>query len=131
MRAFLDTDILLDVALARSPFAKDSTDILRWAEAGGLAAVAWHSLTHCAYLLKGGGQSFIEKLIMLVEVAPVGTLDAKRALTLPLSDLEDAFQVSAALAWGAEVIVTRNLSDYRRSPIPALLPAAFLRKIRE
>ena len=48
MRVLLDTDILLDVVLAREPFAADSADVLRWAESGGAAAVAWHSLTNCA-----------------------------------------------------------------------------------
>jgi hypothetical protein len=50
VRILLDTDVLLDVALAREPFAADSTEVLRWAEAGGAAAVAWHSLINCAYL---------------------------------------------------------------------------------
>jgi hypothetical protein len=43
-----------------------------------------------------------------------------------MSDTEDAFQAAAALAWQADVIVTRNVSDYRHSPVRALSPAAFL-----
>ncbi len=120
MRILLDADALLDVALARDPFAVDSADVLRWAETGGAAAVAWHSLTNCAYLLKGGGRPFLERLLRLVEVAPVATADARHALDLPLSDLQDAFQAAAALAWQADVIVTRNVSDYRRSPVRAI-----------
>jgi len=63
LRILLDTNVLLDVALAREPFAVDSADVLRWAEAGGAAAaaVAWHSLTNCASLLKGGGRPFLER----------------------------------------------------------------------
>lgn len=128
MRALFDTDILLDVALARAPHAADSAAVLRWAAAGGAAAVAWHSLTNCAYLLKGGGRPFLERLLRFVEVAPVATADARRALDLPMSDVEDAFQAAAALAWRADAIVTRNVGDYRRSPVPALSPAAFLKQ---
>ena len=106
MRARVDSDVLLDVALARAPFSSDSAAVLRWAEAGGEAAVAWHSLSNCAYLLKSGGRPFIERLLRLVEVAPVGTTEARRALSLPMPDLEDAFQSAAALAWSADVIVT-------------------------
>lgn len=130
MRILLDTDVLLDVALARDPFAADSADVLRWAESGGAAAVAWHSVANCAYLLKGGGRPFLERLLRLVEVAPVATADARRALDLPLSEVEDAFQAAAALAWQADAIVTRNLVDYRRSPIPAVTPAQFLKRLR-
>lgn len=80
------------MALARDPFAVDSADVLRWAESGGAAAVAWHSLTNCAYLLKGGGRPFLERLLRLVEVAPVATADARRALDLPLFDVEGRFR---------------------------------------
>jgi sugar/nucleoside kinase (ribokinase family) len=130
MRALVDTDILLDVALAREPHAAASADVLRWAEAGGTAAVSWHSLTNCAYLLKGGGRPFLQRLLRLVDVAAVGKADARRALDLPITDIDDAFQAAAALAWAADVIVTRNLADYRRSPVRALPPAAFLKQIR-
>jgi predicted nucleic acid-binding protein len=128
MKALIDTDVLLDVALARAPHAEHSLEVLRWAEAGGSAAVAWHSLADCAYLLKGGGRAFLQRLLLLVEVASVGSADARRALDLPMRDVDDAFQAAAALAWSADVIVTRNLADYRRSPVRALSPAAFIKQ---
>lgn len=128
MRVLIDTDVLLDVALSREPFVAESAAVLRWAAAGGAAAVAWHSLTTCAYLLKSGGRDFLHALLRVVEVAPVATSDARRALALPMADTEDAFQAAAALAWHADGIVTRNIRDYRRSPVSALSPAAFLRQ---
>ncbi len=128
MRILLDTDILLDVAFARQPHVADSAAVMEWAEAGGAAAVAWHSLTNCSYMLKGG-KPFLEKLLKIVEVATVGTVDAKRALSLPMADVEDAFQSASAVAWKADFIITRNLPDYRRSPIPAITPTNFLKKL--
>ncbi len=126
MRALIDTDVLLDVALAREPHLQHSAAVLRWAEGGGDAAVAWHTLTNCAYLLKSGGRPFLVRLLQLVDVAAVGPADARRALALAMSDVDDAFQAAAALAWRADVIVTRNLKDYRGSPVRALSPRAFL-----
>lgn len=128
MRILIDTDVLLDVALIREPHAEQSTAVLRWAEAGGDAAVAWHSLANCAYLLRARGRPFLSELIQIIEVAPASTADARRALALPMADLEDAFQAAAALAWGANAIVTRNIADYRRSPVDALTPSAFLKQ---
>ena len=128
MRVLLDTDVLLDVALAREPHAAHSAAVLRWVEAGGTAAVAWHTLANCAYLLKGGGRPFLIRLLRIVEVSPAGTADARRAIELPMADLEDAFQAAAALAWGADAIVTRNIRDFRRSPVRALTPSAFLKQ---
>ena len=127
MKVLVDTDVLLDVALAREPHVAQSAAVLRWAEAGGEAAVAWHTLTNCAYLLKGSGRPFLQRLLRLVEVVPTGTADARRALEIPMADLDDAFQAAAALAWKADAIVTRNIADYRRSPVQALTPSAFLK----
>jgi predicted nucleic acid-binding protein len=129
VKALIDTDVLLDVALVREPHAETSAAVLQWAEAGGSAAVAWHTLTNCAYLLKRDGRPFLERLLQVVEVASVGGADARRALQLPMNDIDDAFQAAAALAWGADVIVTRNLADYRRSPVAALSPSAFMKRV--
>jgi PIN domain len=129
MKVLLDSDILLDVALAREPHVKASAEVLRWAESGGDSAVAWHSLTNCAYLLKASGRDFLGSLLEIVTVAAVGDADARRAIGLPMHDIEDAFQSASALAWGADFIITRNLTDYRNSPVPALTPTAFLEKM--
>lgn len=129
MKVLLDNDILLDIALARQPHLEASAEVLRWVEAGSSGAVAWHSLANGAYMLQNSARPFLDDLLRLVVVAPVATAEAQRALALPMKDLEDAFQAAAALAWGADFIITRNLADYRNSPVPAVPPAAFLRKI--
>ena len=50
---------------------------------------------------------------------------------LAMSDFEDAaMQVAAAAACGADVIVTRNLRDYRRSPIRAAAPGDVMPELR-
>lgn len=128
MRVLIDTDVLLDVALAREPHVAASLAVLEWAEKGGEAAVAWHSLANCAYLLKSG-RRFLRNLLDLVEVASVGSDDAKVAMGLPMADLEDAFQAASALAWKADLIVTRNLRDYRKSPVPAVSPGDFMKRV--
>ena len=69
-------------------------------------------------------------LLSIVDVAPVAAKDALRALQLPMKDLEDAMQAAAALAWEADYIVTRNLVDYRKSPIPAIGPKDFLLQVK-
>lgn len=48
------------------------------------------------------------------------------ALDLPMADFEDALQTAAARACGARSIVTRNVRDFARSPVPAVTPGAVL-----
>jgi len=125
MRILIDTDVLLDVALNRKPFVEHSAEVLRWAELGGEACIAWHSVANCAYLLENEGREFLTGLLSFVEVAEAGTREAREALQLPMRDLEDALQAVSARKWGAECIVTRNLQDYRNAPVQALEPSEF------
>jgi len=123
MRLFLDTDILLDVLLEREKHYEASARLLDWAEAHpGQCAVSWHGLANIHYLSKDGAWGFIEELTEFCVIPATGTADMKRALGLGFTDLEDAMQTAAALRFEAQIIVTRNLSDYRRSPIKAVRP---------
>jgi predicted nucleic acid-binding protein len=127
MKVLVDTDVLLDVALSRRDFFDASARVLNWAEAEpGQAAIAWHSLSNLAYLVRPDVRPFIRELLQFVEVATVGTETARLAVEMPLVDLEDALQVASAVAFGASFLITRNLAHYRRSPIPAVSPTQFL-----
>jgi hypothetical protein len=130
MRVLIDTDVLLDVALAREPFVGDSQQVLDWAQSEPRqAAVAWHSLSNIFYLTGPPARDFIKDLVQFVEVAPTGTQEAKRAIGFPMRGLEDAMQAAAALAFDAHFIVTRNTRDYKGSPIPAISPARFIKEL--
>lgn len=130
MKALLDTDILIDVALKREPFWAQAAKVIGWAEdAPGQTAVAWHSLANIAYLVRPDARPFLEHLLRFVDVAAVGTREAKQALGLPMNDFEDALQAAAAIAFGAECIVTRNLGHYLKSPVPARSPSQFLQQL--
>lgn len=126
MKVLLDTDILLDVALNRAPHVKHSAEVLRWAEESRGAFIAWHSIANCAYLLKDGHRRFLGLLMSFVTVATVGDREAHAALDYPMKDLEDALQAAAAVASGSQYIITRNLPDFRKSPIKAVSPRQFL-----
>jgi predicted nucleic acid-binding protein len=130
MKIALDTDVLLDVALKRPPFFESSAGVLRWAEqAPGRAAVAWHSLSNVAYLVRPDARGFLTDLLRFTEVAPTGTDAARQALGLTIKDLEDALQVAAALAFGATCLVTRNVRLSKGAPVEALSPEAFLARV--
>jgi hypothetical protein len=49
-----------------------------------------------------------------------------RARSLDFEDFEDAVVATSAEAAGCEVIITRNLTDFASSPVPALTPEEFL-----
>ena len=129
----LDTDVLIDTALDRSPHSQPASDLLDRIEYGAESAfIAWHSVSNFFYIVApvSGGASardFIVELTGFVSVATTDTEAVRYAAGLPMSDFEDAMQVAAARACGARHIVTRNVRDYQRSPIPAVDPREAIR----
>ncbi|MCY4583624.1 MAG: PIN domain-containing protein [Chloroflexi bacterium] len=132
----LDTDVLLDVALRRQPHAVTSVELLNRFQRGEQRVfLAWHTVSNLFYLMNraqrgASARDFILGLMRFVQVAPAGTEAVRYAASLPMADFEDAMQVAAARACGAEYIVTRNLSDFERSPIPAVTPQEALARLR-
>ena len=124
----IDTDVLIDIALRRQPYAGPAAKLLDKIEHGVEAAnIAWHSVSNLYYIVApaiGGvnARDFIADLIRFVPVAATDTEAVRYATGLPMADFEDALQVAAARACGARHIVTRNIPDYGRSPIRAVTP---------
>ena len=131
----LDTDILIDLALDRSPHAEAASELLDRIEHGPHSAfIAWHTVSNFYYLVspsrgRTDTRDFLVELTRLVTVASTGTEALRYAAALPMPDFEDAMQVAAARACGARHIVTRNVKDYRRSPIPAISPQDALTRL--
>ena len=124
----LHTDVLIDVALDRAPYAEPAARLLTLLERRPRGAfVAWHTLSNFYYLVsptrgKDDARAFLVDLTRFVSVAPTDTEAFQYAAALSLPGFEDALQVAAARACGASFIATRNVKDFRRSPIPARTP---------
>ena len=124
----LDTDVLIDLAFDREPYAGPASEIIDQLEHGGpAAAIAWHTVANFYYVVRptlgpASAREFIVDLTRFVKVAEAGTEAIQYAAGLPMSDFEDAMQVAAARACGAKAIVTRNVKDFQRSPILAVSP---------
>lgn len=130
MRILIDCDVLLDVALHREPHFAHSAALLDWSERHpGKACLAWHTVANLFYMTDGETTAFIQELIRFAEVPPTGTDAGAYALSLGFKDFEDALQVAAADQFQAQVIATRNLKHYKKSPIQALSPADLLPKL--
>lgn len=135
MIILVDTDVLIDVALDRSPFADRAAGLLDALERGAHRGyVAWHTISNFYYLVspkrgRTGTLEFIEEITAFLQVAPTTSEHLRRALSLQLKDFEDAMQVGAATACAADMIATRNARDFRKSPITALTPAEVLERM--
>lgn len=131
MRLLLDINILLDVVFERPGQAASAEVIAKSGSEEFEAWVAWHTLATLYYLVErqttaSQARSVIAGLLEWSQVAPTSQAAALQALDLPMKDFEDALQTAAALACGARFIVTRNQSDFTRSPVAAVTPEVLL-----
>jgi predicted nucleic acid-binding protein len=131
----LNTDVLIDVALDRPGHSEPAARLLSFLERRPrMAFVAWHTLSNFHYLVfptrgRGDARQFLVELTRFVSVAPTDTEAFHYAAFLALADFEDALQVAAARACGAVYIATRNVKDFRQSPIPAKTPRELLEEL--
>ncbi len=137
MSLLLDTDVLIDLALDREPFAEPAAALFEILERRpGFAWIAWHTASSFYYLVApergpAGARRFLAELTEFVGVAETTTESLRTATGLALRDFEDAMQVAAALACGAELIVTRDLKEYSASPVPAMSPERAVARLAE
>jgi len=135
MRALFDTNILLDIGLARKPFAAASIQcLIRLNEVGRAPCIAPHSLATFYYIVAQAkdGRQAADAVADLVAIAETLTFDqstAQRAVELGFGDFEDAMIAATAKAAEMECIVTRNVSDFKKSPVPAVTPEEFLEQV--
>ena len=132
MKVLLDLNVLLDVVQNRAPHYEDSAKVLSLARLGEIQAVLpVHAFTTLYYVLaKAAGnlkaEQTVDWLLAHFDVAVADKAVLLRARQLPLADFEDAVVASLAQACQCDHVVTRNVSDFVGSPVPALTPADFL-----
>ena len=135
MRVIVDTNVVLDVLLAREPFAGTGAEVFVLVEQSSIeAALCATTVTTVDYLLtqslpRNEARRALQALLGLFEVAPVNRAVLEGALGSRIEDFEDAVLEQAGLLVGAEAIITRNTKDFRRSSIKALDPTELLRAI--
>ena len=134
MNVLIDTNVVLDAMLTRSPFAEAAQKLfIMAAEETINAYVTASSITDIYYLLhkhlhdNERCKQEIFKLIKIFSILDVTGADCERALELPMTDYEDALLATCAKRGKMECIVTRNVKDFGGSPVRAVLPDDFLK----
>jgi predicted nucleic acid-binding protein len=131
-RAFIDSDVILDVALAREPFVEASSLVLAILEQRLCAGVISSNIvTNVYYVLRKLSSSeqarrFLQDLLQIIEVVSANHNAVMTALASEFTDLEDGIQHFAALEARCDCIVTRNGADYTKASIPVYAPKEFM-----
>ena len=136
MRVLVDTNVVLDVLLARQPFVADASELFGLVEHSQIEGLLCATtITTIDYLLiqsmpRLGAHQALRKLLSLFEIASVNRVVLEEALKSKVTDFEDAVLDQAGRLAGAEVVVTRNQTDFRHSSLRILGPDEFLSSFR-
>ena len=137
MRALIDTCIIIDALQSREGFAKDAQNIfLAAANNAFLGYITAKAVTDIYYLMHRYTHSdktsreTLNKLFTLFDVLDTSGIDCRKAVPSPVSDFEDAVMIETALRSEVDHIVTRNIEDFAKSPVPVLSPKEFLEKLQ-
>lgn len=135
-RVLIDTDVILDFFFDRNPFSENAAKVLALCESKKITGyITSVIISNVYYLLrqKATHEKVIEKLTLLISILEVLTTDKNtiiQALNSDFKDFEDALQnFSAELDGQIDVIITRNVKDFKTSKIGVLTPGNFIKGI--
>ena len=116
MRILIDTNVILDVLLKRSPFYETAIEVLKLSARDDIQEfVSASAITDIYYIAyknlrdKAAVRELLKKLLLIVSVAGVSEEEIQKALELEWNDFEDSVQYSVAALNEMDGIITRNV----------------------
>ena len=131
-KAFVDTDVILDLLAERIPFFHFSAVLFTFAEMKKLELYTSPLiLANAFYILRkqlgnNDAKNALRKLRILVHVVDSSESIIDKALNSDFTDFEDAIQYYTALEHGIKIILTRNVRDYKKASVIIQTPEEFL-----
>lgn len=132
MKVTVDINVLLDVFQKREPHYAASARIISLVADGSLGGVCpAHGLTTLYYLVrkhasKADAEAAMDRVLRHFEIGNLDAAGWQEARHLPFADMEDAAVAAAARATASSHVITRNVDDFARSPVPPITPTDFL-----
>jgi len=128
MKVLVDTNVIIDVLLNRTPFVELSANIVSSIETknieGYLCATTVTTLDYLISKAKNREQSKVEikKLLHLFGIADVNARVLALAADSAFTDFEDAVLYYSGECVGIDCLVTRNTKDFKHASLPVYTP---------
>ncbi|MCK5520512.1 MAG: PIN domain-containing protein [Candidatus Marinimicrobia bacterium] len=132
MKVYIDSDIILDIFLNRELFVSESSQILSLCEDKHIIGYTTTlALANIYYLLnkfdKNKSIKALEYLREILIVLAISDEELGLSINSKFKDFEDGIQNFAAEKANCEIIITRNIKDYRTSKLDIKTANEFLR----
>jgi len=133
---FIDTDVIVDFLIDRKPNSTEAAVIFTLIDKkmlhGYTSSLSFSNLYYLLRKLETHNRAIakLESLAEIIDILKVDGNSIRRALQSDFPDFEDGIQYfSAAEYKKISVIITRNTRDYRKSALPVMTPAEFLKAV--
>ena len=131
---FIDTNVLIDYLARREKYFEAAALVIQLGQkkkcrllvsalsfaTASFILQAHHKMRHDSIIWK------FSEFSKLCNVTPVDSRTIADSIASPFSDFEDAMQYFSAMRENADVIITRNKSDFHAAQIPVYEPLEFL-----
>ena len=135
-KLFVDTNIIIDLLSRREPFFEEAAILFSLADKKIIElSISSLTIANTNYALlrqmdSGKAKSILRKLKLILKIFPLDDKIVGLALNdEAFSDFEDALQYFTAIENGQDIIVTRNLKDFKNSKLPAMTAKQFIETI--
>ncbi len=130
-KVFVDSDVILDLFVARKPFHADALRFfsrLRISGGGFTSPLILANVHYVLSRIKGKRYALdrVRALRRALSVAPITEEVVDAALAAGHRDFEDRIQYECALHSGMDVLVTRNQKRFPAGPLEIVSPAEFI-----
>lgn len=137
MKAFLDTNVIVDFLGERETFYQDAAcifEMLRKRKVNLITSAL--TLVNCAYILK---KAYSQNVMLLkikwlcdvLDITPIDEVTLINAIQHKGTDFEDTVQYYSALPYQPDVIITRDKKGFSDLDIPVMTPAEFIERSRK
>ena len=135
-KLFIDTNIVIDLLSRREPFFEEAAELFSLADKKQVElSVSSLTIANTSYALfrhmdSNKAKSVLRKLRLILKILPLDDKIIGLALNDDtFSDFEDGLQYFTALENEQELIITRNLKDFKNSKLPTITAKQFIETI--
>lgn len=135
-KLFIDTNIVIDLLSRREPFFEEAAELFSLADKKQIElSVSSLTIANTSYTLlrqmdSNKAKSVLRKLRLILKIFPLDDKIIGLALNDEIfSDFEDGLQYFTAVQNEQELIITRNLKDFKNSKLPTMTARQYIETI--
>jgi predicted nucleic acid-binding protein len=131
-KIFVDTDIIYDMLAKRELHYQAAARLFTLSDGGKIQIfISALTVANIHYLISkqlssNEAKQIIRKFKLLVNIVPINEKIIDLALNSDFKDFEDAIQYYCALENDIELLLTRNLKDYKQAQISVMTAQDFI-----